>query len=438
MKKYLLPLFFLLMAGLSFLFLENYFITQTSTILGFCILPYTLSFEKQNKSSFRYLFALLPLLIFTFFVPVKSLYFFSLCLSFVLLIEIWIGKTNHLPLFLLLLLSPAVIYFRSIIGVNIRLFLGELAGQLLNMANLEIEVHGNSIIYAQDTFSIDPACMGLSMLVHSFLLGIFILAYFQRKTQQTLNFWKTSLLLFILLLLNVTSNLIRIICLILFKIYPELLSHDVIGIVCLIIYVLIPFYFFSKLSYRYFTTPLNQEKDEQNSIDLWAKVISIGVFVILVGLGIHIKQHFKGEKIIPATCKVNGCEKELVTKDVLRFKNENVLIYVKPIPHFYSAEHNPLICWNGSGYQFKQIQKKEINGVIVYTAILEKEGKTMFYSSWWFDNGVHKTTSQWDWRINAIKTKTQYSLINVNTIDSISLEQETKRLLKLNIFGSKK
>ncbi len=31
-----------------------------------------------------------------------------------------------------------------------------------------------------------------------------------------------------------------------------------------------------------------------------------------------------------------------------------------------------MICWTGSGYQFKKIKKRKIGGHIVYTAVLEK------------------------------------------------------------------
>ena len=45
------------------------------------------------------------------------------------------------------------------------------------------------------------------------------------------------------------SNLSRIVLLILFKIYPELIVHDIIGILCLITYILIPFYFLCQWIY---------------------------------------------------------------------------------------------------------------------------------------------------------------------------------------------
>ena len=71
--------------------------------------------------------------------------------------------------------------------------------------------------------------------------------------------------------------------------------------------------------------------------------------------GYLTKNHFDTFELIPKHCEIANCKKEQATKDVLKFSNDTSLIYVKPIPHFYSAEHNPLICWNGSGYHFKKI-----------------------------------------------------------------------------------
>ncbi len=419
----------------SLLFLKNYFIIQNTTIFGLMIFPYLIIIEKKKQYSYRYLPWAFFLVIFGLWLPVKSIFFFTAILCALAFIEIWVGKTNHLPLFLIFLLSPMLIYFRSILGISIRFYLSEFAAKILSFTGLPIQVLGNTIQYNQEVFSIDPACMGLSMLTHSFLLGLFIMAYFQKSTNHILSFHKNIFLLVSLFIFNLISNLIRIICLILLKVYPELIAHDVFGIICLILYVLIPFYFLCKWVY-------NHHQDEKgylniainNNLIVRKKIFSVLLFIGFMYQGFKTNQHFSNFKILPKYCNISNYKKELAATDVLKFSKENVLIYVKPIPHFYSAEHSPLICWNGSGYHFKRIEKQLIANTKVFVGILQKDKEPPFYSCWWFDNGQHKTNSQWNWRTNAIKTNTQYSLINVNAPTYEKMKKETMEVLDQNIF----
>lgn len=417
---------------LMFLFLKNYFVVESTTILGILIFPFLIK-TTDKTVSYRYVPWAILMGIFGIYLPVKSLFFFTSILCSLVFIEIWVGKTNHLPLFLLFLLSPMLIYFRSILGISIRFQLSEIAGNLLKLSGLDIGVFGNTIHYQGDTFSIDPACMGLSMLTHSFLLGLFIMAYFQNTNSKFLPFYKNILLLLALLLLNMISNLSRIVLLILFKIYPELIAHDIIGILCLIIYILLPFYFLCQWVYS--NNQESSQKITESTSSFWLKTsVTTIIFIGLLIQGYLTKNHFDSFKLMPKYCKIENCKKEQATKDVLKFSNDTSLIYVKPIPHFYSAEHNPLICWNGSGYHFKKITIEKIAGIDVYVGVLQKENESPFYSAWWFDNGNHKTIYQWDWRMNALKTKTNYALINVNVMNKKLLKKEVEKLLQENIF----
>ena len=64
----------------------------------------------------------------------------------------WVGKTNHLPLFLLFLLSPMLIYFRSILGIGIRFYLSEFAAKILVFTGLPIQVFGNGKMLRDFTY----------------------------------------------------------------------------------------------------------------------------------------------------------------------------------------------------------------------------------------------------------------------------------------------
>jgi len=84
--------------------------------------------------------------------------------------------------------------------------------------------------------------VGLNMLVTGLVLGLFILAHFERLHQRNFNFMQVSTAMFFVLLLSVFSNYIRLLTLVIFYILPENPLHELVGILCLVVYVLLPFY----------------------------------------------------------------------------------------------------------------------------------------------------------------------------------------------------
>ncbi len=87
-----------------------------------------------------------------------------------------------------------------------------------------------------------------------------------------------------------------------------------------------------------------------------------------------------------------------------------------------------MICWNGSGYEFKHINTEKINGHEVYTGVMSK-GTEVIYTSWWYDNGPNKTISQLDWRWKVLQNDHGFCLVNVNTTSRKDLITETIKML---------
>ena len=54
--------------------------------------------------------------------------------------------------------------------------------------------------------------------------------------------------------------------------------------------------------------------------------------------------------------KLDGYQKEVTPKGVLKLRSEEGLIYVKPPVRFFQGSHDPRFCWQGSGYTFSQVQ----------------------------------------------------------------------------------
>lgn len=427
----MLPL--LLVAGyLAFgaYYLQHYFIPDANLYLGLVLAPYLMLIRK-GAYSYRYLLPTLVCLGFSAFIPLTSLVYLTLIFGMLLMVESTIGKVSYFIPFLLLILSTIFNYFSNFIGFPIRLWLSKIAGEILLQVGQQVEVSGNLISLNGEAFSVDPACAGLRMIATSFILTLFILAFYQRKTRKEISFGFVAALLLLTLLLNIGANLLRIVLLVLFKIPPENLFHDLVGMACLVLYVVLPLLFITGKFFRNGTQ--NAEKSmavfppKSTSIALSFIVLSA---TVLVGL--------KTEKIKAAavsqenTLALAGYQKQILTDNITKFENEEFLIYVKPVS-FYAAEHSPMVCWTGSGYNFKSINVEQLNGREIYTGVLQK-GTDKLYTAWWFDKGNCKTINQWEWRWQAAKTNQAFNLINVSASTPGALQIKTKELLSKPLF----
>jgi exosortase N len=131
---------------------------------------------------------------------------------------------------------------------------------------------------------------------------------------------------------------------------------------------------------------------------------------------------------------LEGFSKTCFKTDIYQFKSPNALVYVKASCQFYGADHNPLICWEGSGYQFNNVSILDIGEEEVYvTKLTSPENETLF-TAWWFDNGSDKTISQLEWRWKMIHGANAYRLVNVTAEDIDKLEEQCSLLLKMNLF----
>ena len=120
---------------------------------------------------------------------------------------------------------------------------------------------------------------------------------------------------------------------------------------------------------------------------------------------------------------------------VYKLQSPAELVYIKQVMGFYSSDHNPSICWRGSGYSFQKIQTHSIGGVQIFHAILQK-GNEELYTAWWYDNGTNATISQLSWRWDEICSGKPYSIVNITTTSQTALFQSVGRTLKVGTFKS--
>jgi exosortase N len=420
-------------------YLHEFFGKHPVLFTGLLLMPYVLVVREPGRYSGVYGFLSLLLLGLTLWMPVKTLYFLALGFATIFWIESRVGRVNHLPLFFLGVLSPVFNFITTIFGFPIRLRLSEWAGVILQKGGLKMVVSGNILSVNGTDFSVDPACMGLNMLVVSLIIGLLMLAFQERKRKQVLPMHRIALVLLATFGLNLLCNLIRIVLLVWFRLLPDNPLHDAVGMGCLLVYVVLPLWYLTPLAFiqPFFFPDFNHRFQFSIAGIFGRKLAGMGwIHVVLLVLALVRGWTWEGRGGASSLAEpgpVAGYQREVVEAGIYKYSKQDALLYVKPVVEFFDAEHTPLICWQGSGYEFKKIGQQKCGDLDIYTGILQK-GDDLIYTAWWFDNGQHKTISQADWRWRMGRGEAGFSLINLNADREEALMKEIVSLLKVPIF----
>jgi len=417
--------------GLIFVIsLRSYIVWQSvNLILGLVSLPFITTLDSSSKNSKRFGIAAILALGLAWLVPVKTMLFVSMLFAALFLIENNFGRVNILPVLACGLLSPFFQYGVSVFSFSIRIMLSAGAGKLLNLFGDSVTISGNMIASKGKEFAVDPACMGLNMMITSIFLGIVLTGILQKKYQKVLRLWQLFVVLVIITAFNIVSNLLRIILLVKFSIMPEEAMHEITGLICLFMYVCVPAIILLKWSIRKFG------RNEFATFKTPNKTASYFPVNLLILLSVVLLSFKVDEKVYPylkipaelATLKDAKIEK--VGEDIIKIERPEALIYIKPITNFYDGEHNPSICWKGSGYELKKIKDETINNMTIHTATLEKDNSTL-QTAWWFDNGETQTVSQLEWRWKMFNGSKPFAVINVTASTKEELERQVSYFLR--------
>jgi exosortase/archaeosortase family protein len=445
-------------AGLLFFFKNEYLFQRVNFLIGLAFVP--LVFRKISaEKKWRYGWLALLCGSVLFLERGHMAYYFCAGFGMLFLLESGWGRLNNLPAFLLVVMSPVFQYIAEVWSFPIRLKMSELAAIFLSKMGLKAEAAGNVILLDGAEFSVDPACMGLNMLTTSLLLALLILAWFERQQRRTFSFVETGGWLLLTLLLSLFANFNRLLALVLFQVLPTDPMHDVWGLLGMAVYVVLPLFLLvkwrtssSKLPPVVFEDTLRIAKlggnlklppnlaavlcpkpGEMRYKNLRTPATSVGanlfrgaILIILI-FGGHAPEHeptFNEGNL--TAIYLPGFQNSLTPDGVLKLENDSVLIYLKPPSGFLRASHDPLICWRGSGYEFRQVQRQTVAGLEVYTAILQNENDRL-YMAWWYDNGTRQTIEEWEWRWAGLLGEEQgYRLVNVTCADKHMLEENIK------------
>ena len=364
--------------------------------------------------------------------PVFTFRYAALAAAIFFVIEYFYGRIQLLTFITAVLMAPVIDYGANVFSFPLRLWLTGVAGKILAGVNPAITTQGNMIQLGKQEFTVDIACMGLQMMLTSLLCGVMLLAFYQRRYHKILPGIFVALVLTGIAGLNIIANLFRIILLVQFALPPATLAHDGVGILSLLIYVILPLIPGIKwMLQRYGRTPIDGAAVAPRWYGMALQLLLLTGIVAIFYLkndrsrndgvnNIHVKS-------------LPGYTQTVLEDHVIRQTATDALLYIKPIRGFYFTDHQPMICWKGSGFEFFKVQEQTMQGVKMYTAELKKDSSTL-YTAWWYESSSRRSSSQLEWRWDALCSGNNYYLINITVEKKALLEQKIGALLRMHLI----
>lgn len=322
----------------------------------------------------------------------------------------------------LLLLSPGLRYLSALFMFPIRLKLSEWAGHLMQLAALNVQVEGNILIKNNIEMAVDPACVGLQLTGVSLIVALFAVIWQEQEARKVAPLQWVVVYSMAAFGLTIFCNLLRIIFLVMFEAMPGTWLHEGIGLLCVAFYAWLPscvlaywlVYKTGQPEQSAHSTPVGVIKSA-----IWGVGLLVAGFALMTYTAIPAKpitdlcQSTKYRALIghkygdDLTCQT-------LSNGFVKLSRSGLLIYVKPQPDWFSADHSPMVCWQGSGYDLRRVREVMVDGHPAYAGELHKKGQVL-YTAWWFSNGTTTTISQLTMRGRMLRSETGFALVNVTT-----------------------
>lgn len=377
----------------------------------------------DSQRSYRYLWPTLAAIAALVVVRSSTVFYFACCCAVLLAWEWGVGRRSVLALLLLAALSAFAQHISYVWSFPIRMQLGAWAAQSISLLGMPVEAEGNVVVFDGQPFSIDPACIGLHLLMTTMVLGIFTMAMREQQTQRRASAGAMVGGFTLLLLLAVLANFVRILALILFRILPTDPMHDVLGLLSLGVYALLPFH----IAWRWWTAryaaPIpSVHLGHLVGPPLWQYHLPGMVLLLaLAAVGGPLRQPVPVAPVNLSAIEIQGYEARTTELGVYQLSKTGALVYIKPPVRAFQGGHDPRICWQGSGYTFTHIHTRTVAGHTIYQATLELADDRL-HTAWWYDNGTLKTINEWQWRRATLLGDTPFRLVNVTTDDPARLD----------------
>ncbi len=416
----------LLILLVTFQQLKFYLLMDGNLLMVAALAPFIVQLNPKQKGSFRYGLVSLAVIATYLATGLQTFFFFGVLFGLFFVAEEYIGRLNLGSFFLVFLCSPLVTYAVKVLGFDLRLKLTAWALKLLNMFGSEGNAVGNTISMNGEQFTVEPACTGIKLVIVSLLITLALIRSKERKSGAKVGFGGHTLLLSMTLLFVVISNLFRIVGLIVFEAPEGSLMHELIGVFAMFLYTVLPMIWVVK---RWPLTLVRQTAINPSLVTWRTGLLQvIVVVVVLCAARSEAGETYRLETAPVPSVELTGFEKGAVDFAGMKFFNKKTLVYVKPCFNFWRSDHNPVICWKGSGYRFSEERKMQIGEHEVYVAKLQND-RDVLYTSWWFQNDSTVTTNQWAWRWDMAHGADQFALINVSCSNLSDLQVEVVKVM---------
>lgn len=312
----------------------------------------------------------------TWLLGYHSLFFLTTLSVLVVLAGVYTGKEIVLPIVLVWLTSPALHSFLQGYSATIK---QQLAAGVYVVAGkiISIQSAGQGMLHTPaGGITIDDGCMGLDMLKVNFLIAVMILFFKERKMNVKHGFGQVVLLLSVSVLLNIVSNIFRIVLLVWSGEIQDGFMHQAIGLVC--------FGFYNILPLIWITDRL-RAKNLPEKASLPTPANSMVAITVSLALLVLLSRPASANIILPVAQKIAARENmslQIISNDVIKLSDDKSIIYIK------SVSHSPMICWTSDGYQMLPQQKTEH-----YTHDQLVKEDQLLNSYWWYQCGVKRTSS---------------------------------------------
>ncbi len=393
------------------------------------VLPFTLT--KGGRWYNPLLFALISaIFIITFYLTnVFSLLYFGVCNAVLACLSFTHYRPGLLSLGLGLITTPAIKYLLSVFSFPLRLELTRLAGYLLSQFMQDISVVGNCITVKDVAFTVAPECLGLNMISSALVFAVFVLAFFAKRYKKRPGTPFILCFMLITLLFVILTNLNRIILTVVLQVMPGNTLHELIGVLLFALNCCIPLFIIGSYSQGLYSLQ-NTTKDSIHK----KYMVVIVLLPLLVTGSYAVQTNVLHSTFDSGSISIEGFNKSESKDGVQKFINSSALIYVKPPAFMLGSDHNPFICWRGSGYEIKNESIRVLGAHSVYTFELHKQDTAPLYSCWWYSNGTTHSISQLEWRIATLKGEKPFCLINVTTNNKDETSATALRLIGNGIF----
>ena len=412
--------------------------------LGFVIPPNKISFisfyplvffpvflEKTTENKILSVQFLLGICLTLFAFVYFSFTFFWLgtvfiCLSF---LTFYNFKFHILGYVVFLLAPPFVEKYSILIGFELRILLSKISGFILQIFDSNTNVMGNTIVFQNVPYSIDPSCEGLKFFTGVILLFICFSFTYLKKEITARKLLITLLIGLFAILLWLWANLVRILILICFSIPETSTIHFLIGIVIFLTVVGIPFtliwfYFIEK---EYLTPHSFLDKNGFN-LSYPQKLILFLPILFSVLILIRFKDFtypvFDWEKKY-GTFYLEENENNYESQF---YRNKTATMILKRNLPILGLGHHPKICFEAVGYKFNEEEEIKFSNTESIRRAKIKLNENEYFLSWWYieDNSNYsprkRTASEWKWRKDFIQN--QKNIIQVNLITQTIKEAE--------------